>query len=179
MATTYELIAKSVLTSNTATVTFSDIPGTFSDLYIHISGRCDRVTSLAQGAYGYLTISLNGSTANFSSRTLLGTGTSAISQSLTSNRISYSLGCDNQTADTFGSIAIYIPNYAGSTNKSISATGVNETNSSASEAALISEWATLWSNTAAITSVAFATETANSNLFKSGSSFFLYGITKA
>ena len=179
MATTMKLIGKSVLTSNTATVTFSDIPGTYTDLAIMISGRIDRVTSLAQGAYGYLTISLNGSTSNFTSRTLLGTGTSVISQSLSNNRISYSLGCDNQTADTFGSISIYIPNYAGSTNKSISATGVNETNSSASEAALISEWATLWSNTAAITSVGFANESANSNLFKSGSSFFLYGITKA
>jgi hypothetical protein len=78
------------------------------------------------------------------------------------------------TASTFGNCSIYIPNYAGSTNKSMSIEGASESNHSG---AGIGAAACLWSSTAAITAIKlFPYHGSN---WKSGSSFFLYGITKA
>jgi hypothetical protein len=69
---------------------------------------------------------------------------------------------------------MYVPNYAGSTNKSMSSTGVQETNASGAD---MGAAASLWSSTDAITQIQILPLTGPN--FVSGSSFYLYGITKA
>ncbi len=54
------------------------------------------------------------------------------------------------SASTFASTEVYIPNYAGSTNKSYAVDQVQETNGTTAYMNLL---AGLWSNTAAITSI--------------------------
>jgi hypothetical protein len=175
MATTCKLIAKNVLGSNAADVTFSNIPQTgYADLVLLISARSNRASVTYEGVY----LLLNGDTANnMTARTLRGDGSAASSFSQAAAKlleIDTSATAANATSNTFGSLEVYIPNYAGSTNKSISATAVHETNAST---AYIGAVAALWSNTAAITSIKITPSGANN--FVSGSSFFLYGITKA
>jgi hypothetical protein len=171
MATTMKLIGKVVLSSNTATVTFSSIPGTYTDIVLAWSARGDRASSTTQN---YL-IGFNGSTANFTNCYLEGTGSSAISgTNEASGRYLGPQTAAAATSNTFASGECHIPNYAGSTNKSFSVTNAHETNATA---AYITAIAGLWSNTAAITSIELTTSPTHN--FVSGSSFFLYGITKA
>ena len=170
MPTTMKLIAKQTLGSTAADVTFSSIPGTpYTDLLVVISARTDR-----SGFYSdFLRVDFNGSSANQSTRWLLGTGSGTSSSTL-----SITVGADatgaTATASTFGISELYIPNYAGSTNKSSSLTAVTENNATGSDIYAI---ANLWSSTAAITSLKFYSN--NSATLQIGSSFFLYGITKA
>ena len=165
MATTCKLIQKIVLGSNAADITFSDIPSTYTDLYIVASARTTRNDA------GVLALRFNGSTTGYSNRFLEGNGSSAASYTDTDAIIVCGA---TSTSNTFGSVEIYIPNYAGSTNKSASITSVQETNASG---AFIRAHAFLWSNTAAITSVKIQDNTSTNIV--SGSAFFLYGITKA
>ena len=169
MPTTMKLIAKTTLGSASAPVTFSSIPGTYTDLVCVVSAR----SANAVDTIGMF-LRFNGDTngANYSWRRLFGTGSTTGSD--TNGNAPMILTGDNATANTFGGIEIHIPNYAGSTNKSVSATGATETNATA---AVIAATAGLWSNTAAITSLSLYVD--SSQNFKSGSSFFLYGITKA
>lgn len=171
MATTYELIAKQILGSAAASVTFSSIPGTYTDLLFAWSVRGDQASSTYQDIY----IGFNSSTANFTNRYLEGSGSGASSgTNLASGRYLGVVPASTATASTFSNGECYIPNYAGSTNKSFSSTNAHETNATA---AYITVVAGLWSNTSAITSVEFGTSSTRN--FVSGSSFYLYGITKA
>ena len=170
MATTMRLIAKQTLSSNASSVTFSDIPQTYTDLYLVHSLRNTRTGT----AWDIVYLNPNGSNANGTFRELFGNGSTAGSG--TGSRIHGGFSCTaDNTSNTFGSSEIYIPNYTGSTNKSFSTSGLNENNGTS---ALIDVAASLWSQTAAITSLVIES-TVSTNPFVSGSSFFLYGITKA
>jgi hypothetical protein len=61
---------------------------------------------------------------------------------------------DGATASTFSNDAIYIPNYSGSTNKSVSIDTVTENNATAAHQTIT---ASVWANTAAITSIKIVT----------------------
>ena len=162
---TYTLIAHTELGSAQGSITFSSIPQTFTDLVIKISIRSDVAASVT----GVTTfIRPNGSTASFTSRALYGSGSAASSFTSTAFNIN---NPSNYTANTFSNSEIYIPNYAGSTNKSLSTDTLNENNGTTADMAI---WAGLWSNTAAITSLSIVPEGGN---FVSGSSATLYGIT--
>lgn len=166
MATTMRLIAKTVLGSDTATVTFSNIPATYTDLYAVCSVRSTRSVGTSDG----MLMQFNDSTSSYSWRWLLGSNASSSSGS------DATAGVINQatdTADSFSSCEFYIPNYAGSTNKSWSGISGQEKNATASDGPLLI--AGLWSNTQAITSILFKTSGSN---WKTNSSFYLYGITK-
>jgi hypothetical protein len=78
------------------------------------------------------------------------------------------------TASTFGSIETYIPNYVGPTTKSFSSSSAQETNGATARIDVI---AGLWSNTSVITSIALSPR--GGTTLVTGSSFYLYGITKA
>ena len=73
------------------------------------------------------------------------------------------------TASTFGNAEIYIPNYASSNNKSVSADFVSETNAAD---AIFGLTAGLWANTSAITSIKLTPAAA----FAQYSTATLYGI---
>lgn len=165
MPNTFTLIASSTVGAGGATsVTFSSIPSTYTDLCVKFSAR-DNSSYVANN----IALSFNGSTASFSVRNLYGNGSSALSGTA-SNQAGLAAAA-NATASTFSNSEFYIPNYAGSTNKSYSGDTVSENN--ATEAY---DWfnAGLWSNTAAITSI---TITAGSSAtFQNYSNFYLYGI---
>jgi hypothetical protein len=170
---TYTLIDSEVLASSAASVTFSAIPATFTDLVLRVSARCADT-----GTYAALKFTLNSHTSsNYSFTVLYGTGSSALSDrdsSLTSAKPKFTINANDATANTFGSAEIYIPSYLASQNKPISAFGVSETNSSTS---YMGANALLWRNTAAITSIQIS-ELFDTNLL-TGSSFYLYGISNA
>ena len=166
MANTYVKIGSTVTVGvlGAADITFSSIPATYTDLVIKISGRTNKAA-----VFDDIAISFNGSTASFTGRELYGDGAAAASIS-TSRAASIATG-STATASTFGNSEIYIPNYAGSTTKTFSVDGVQETNATTAYAIMI---AGLWSNTAAITSVALTPLVGT--LFSQYSSFALYGI---
>lgn len=159
----YELIEHKKLDSPGASITFSNIPQNGTDLLLIFSLRAD-------SADGNTTLSFNGSTANFSVRTLFGSGSGVGSD--TSVRLIAGQNPSNHTANTFASAQLYIPNYAGSTNKSFSFDGVQENNATGSYQNIL---AGLWSQTAPITSI---TLTNGSGNFVSGSSATLYKINR-
>lgn len=170
MTLTYIPIASTTLSTSAATVTFSDIPQTYSDLVL----RCSiRGTHTGFTVNGQLVIN-NSSTSNITTRYLYGFGTSATSSEdgpLNYLLIKETIPGTSITSNTFNSLEIYIPNYAGSTNKPFSVSSVTENNSSTINA--ISAQAGLRTNTAAITELRIQPGSGN---LESGSTFHLYGI---
>ena len=180
MPNTFELIASSTVGAGGVTsVTFSSIPNTYTDLAIEISVRSSR-TGVPADSLGYR---FNDTTSGYSEIALYGDGSSASSFPLTTfspagqvwGRLDGGvINAGNTTANTFTSIFMYIPNYAGSTNKSFSADLAAENNSSTAYMELN---AGLWSNTAAITQIAFRDN--NLGNLAQYSSFYLYGVKNA
>jgi len=163
MATTYKLIESQVLGSTTASVTFSAIPATYTDLKVVASVRGTAAT--VNQSYQ---MTFNGtSTTGLTMRRLYGSGAAAASDT---NITSEGVGA-TATANTFSNDEYYIPNYASANYKSFSIDNVGENNGATAYTLLD---AGLWSNTAAITSIVF-TGTAGS--FVQYSSFNLYGIS--
>ncbi len=168
MPNTFELIASSTVgAGGTANITFSSIPSTFTDLIIKLSARSsDSATSAG------VVMQFNGSSSSLSYRLLEGDGSTAASYNGTTGRVGVT-DAATSTASTFGSLEVYIPNYAGSTNKSSSTDSVQETNATTAYADLS---ANLWSNTAAITSIAL---TLQAGSFVQYSTAYLYGVKNA
>ena len=158
----YNLIATTTVGSGgAASIVFSGIPQTYTDIKVVMSLR-------ASDSATQILLSLNGSTSNFSARYLFGDGSTPSSGTLA--RYVGALTPSSFTASTFGNTELYIPNYAGSTYKSYSADGAVETNATGAYLSLV---AGLWSDVAAITSL---TLTGNSGNFVEYSSASLYGI---
>ena len=166
MATTYTLISSSTLSASAASVTFSSIPSTYTDLVLKVSAReTSAVVNL------YLQIQLNSTSTGYSWTYLIGDGSTASSgnSATTSSLRVYSSNGDSSTANTFSNIEVYIPNYQSSVSKPISGFGVSETNATGGR---IGANALLSNITSAITSIVLNGNTA----FMAGSSFYLYGI---
>jgi hypothetical protein len=81
------------------------------------------------------------------------------------------------TADTFGSVSIWIPNYTASTFKQLLCTSCVEGATTTSSQWVTAITAGLWANTGAVTSVLMATN--GSGDFMEFSTFTLYGILGA
>jgi hypothetical protein len=163
-----KLIETKTLGTAAASIEFTSIPQTFTDLVVKISSRSDRAGSHVAG----IRIDFNGLSTNFSTRSLFGDGSTATSNTDIEGRAGLTTATSS-TSNTFGNTELYIVNYAGATNKSVSVDSVTETNDSPGF-----QWlaATLWSNTSAITTVGLSP--ANSSNFIAGSTISLYGITK-
>ena len=170
MANTFVKIASTTVGSGgAATIDFTSIPSTYTDLIVKLSSRSTTGTT-AVGA------TLNSDTgSNYTERQLEGSGTGVSSTSGTFSlmRIGSSNGGTDTTSNTFASSELYIPNYAGSNNKSASTDAVTEDNSSVAYATLR---ALLWNNTSAITSISL--KNTNNNNFVQYSTATLYGIKK-
>jgi hypothetical protein len=174
MANTYTLISSNVLSSSAASVTFSAIPSTYTDLVIRWSAR--DTTSTAVGVTLYLQFNANTGTGQtiYSYTRLRGTG-SAADSGLDANfyRGDSSLyNGTSSTANTFASGEFYIPSYTASQNKPYSNFNVDENNATLG---YILASAGLYRDTSAINST---TITALGTAFAIGSSFYLYGISK-
>lgn len=175
MSFTYRKIASvAVGSGGAASIDFTSIPSNYDDLVIKISGRGD-LSNIAT----WVVVEFNGVTTNRSSRLLAGEGSgSAYSASYASDIIFLICGQSN-TASTFGNAELYIPNYAGSNNKSISIDQVTENNATFATNYLFSA---SWANTAAINRVTLYAADASLNknrIWLQHSTAVLYGILKA
>jgi hypothetical protein len=165
MANTFTKIASvTVPTGGQASMTFTSIPSTYTDLVVKISSR-----GINANTYDYISIAFNGSTASQSQIQIEGDGTSATSYSA-SNFQFITDGASN-TASTFGNHELYVPNYLTANYKAASFDSVMEQNGTTA----YSDFKVyLWSNIAAITSITLTGVTGN---FAEFSTATLYGIS--
>lgn len=168
MPTTYKLISKvTVGAGGAASIDFTSIPATYTDLVVLLSARSNRGADSDP-----INLEFNGSTTNDTSRDLEGDGSSAYSGTAGGSQTEIArIPGSNATASTFGNALIYVPNYLSSNNKSSSGDAVTENNGTTAFAKLV---AGLWSDSAAITSVKLISQTGNS--FVQHSTARLYGI---
>lgn len=174
MANTYTLIsAVTVGAGGAASIDFTSIPSTYTDLMVKLSTR----DSNASANNGDVKVVFNASsTSDYSDKWLYGNGGSAFSlghSSQTGTSIGLtSMDSAGNTASTFGSLDLYVPNYAVSANKSFSADAAGETNATT---AYMGFTAGLRSNVAAINQITFYPTTA----FVQYSTAYLYGVSNA
>jgi hypothetical protein len=170
----YVLLEKiTVGAAGASSVTFSSIPQTgYTDLVVKYTARSTYTTFPSDAIDVRLTF--NGSSSGYSERMLYGTGSAAASAATSGSFLNWAGTQTNtaQTASTFASSEIYIPNYTSSNNKSMSIDAVQENNATASAARLV---ASLWANSAAITSLTLSPDYGN---FAQYSTFYLYGVAK-
>lgn len=172
MAVTYKKIASVTVGSTSQTlIQFLNIPATYTDLVIKVSGRSSG--SAGGATWDGIRIRPNGSTTSLSTRAIYGVGSGAGSTT-DANVSGGETSSTNATASTFGNSEIYIPNYLSSSNKAISADGASENNGTS--AALILA-ANLWSSTQAISSFNLALESGSD--FVQYSTATLYGISNS
>jgi hypothetical protein len=164
MPLTYTPIATQTLGSAAASVTFSSIPATYTDLVLVFNGTT--VTSANN-----LSLQFNGDTAsNYSMTRLRGTGSAAESSRFTSQTLM--LGPNiSSTSSTISPVIWQIQNYANTTTyKTALARGGG---SDVETTAIVG----LWRNTAAINQVVVLVN--GSQNMTIGSTFSLYGILAA
>jgi hypothetical protein len=164
---TMQLIETKTLGTATSAIEFTSIPQTFTDLVILCSLRTNRALEIDP-----VVIRFNSSTTNYTRRNLEGDGSAVASTTPTDGRAGDATAA-LATANTFSNFSCYVPNYAGSTNKSASVDSVTEDNITFARQTI---QALLWSDTSAITSIQalplFGTE------FVANCSISLYGILK-
>lgn len=165
-----KLIETKTVGTATNTLQFTSIPQTFTDLYIVLSVR----TTIADNL-GYTTLRVNNSTSNWTTRFLQGNGSGTSSGSTTTAPDFFGSG-GNTTSNTFGNGSVYIPNYTGSANKSLSIDFVSENNASGAFSAIQRIVAALWSDSSAITS--FEVVADGSTNLAVGTTVSIYGVTK-
>ena len=161
MPSTYEPIATQTLGSAAASVTFSSIPSTYTDLVLVIN------PTMASNAD--VTIIFNGDTANnYSSTYLSGNGTTA-----SSSRFSTFPKIYLDSINTGTGIVQYNVSFMNYSNATTYKTALARFASAG-----VGTQATvgLWRSTAAITSMTITGDTVN---FTTGSTFTLYGIKAA
>ena len=173
MAITYEPIATTTLSTATASVTFSSISGSYTDLVlISQAGSTAGNNNLAAR--------VNSDTgANYSITFLQGTGAVAAS-SRASNESRITLSERGDLDSTLSCVNVsHFMNYSNTTtyktiiSRANNAGGAGSTSSPYGLSACIN----LWRNTAAITSIELFAATGTT--FITGSTFSLYGITAA
>jgi hypothetical protein len=167
----YNLIATTTVDSpsGASTIEFAFIPQTYTDLQLVINGRSTGAVTADN-----INLKFNGSSTGYSTKNLWGNGSAV--QNDSSSALSYLYGSvgvtgASATALVFGNSSFYIPNYAGSTNKSVSMDLVTENNATLAYAVFV---AGLWSNTEAINKITMTLNTGPA--FAQYSSASLYGI---
>ena len=165
MPVTYEPIATTTLGSAQATVTFSSIPATYTDLVL--------VTNLGgDTTAASLLLRVNGdSGSNYSTTVLYGTGSSALSAGYSNLTSAYAGQINTGLPAALSAISIIqIFNYANTTtNKTI----ISRYNEAGTE---VNAMVSLWRSTSAINEVILRTA---SSSFRTNSTFTLYGIKSA
>ena len=164
MANTMTLIQSvTVPSGGSASITFSSIPATYTDLVLKASMRGDAAQIL-------LKVQPNGDTTGLSRRSLYtDNGTGAYSGSASDSFAAF-INSSAYTASTFSNMEIYFPNYSGSAAKSYSVDMVGENNATTTIMGMI---AGLDTTTAAISSIVL---TPNSGNIAQFSTAYLYGI---
>lgn len=153
-----------------ASIDFNSIPQTpYTDLIVVFSGR----STSQNGTLVWADVQFrpNGATTSITAKSFYGLG-DANGSTPDGNITGGSAVGNNATASTFSNVRIYIPNYAGSTNKSWSVDSATENNGTN---AVLVAGADVWANTSAITSISLVTVQGS---FAQYSTAYLYGLTK-
>ena len=175
----FESIATVTLGSDTNSVTFNSIVGTYQHLQVRILAR-----DTATGVGYHLKWRFNSdSGTNYPSHALQGDGASATAAGYTG--LSYGTAVNlfttaSHTNNNFSAIIMDILDYSSSSkNKTVRVFGGYDNNGAASGGGgdgVIGLDSSVWLSTSAITSLVFTSDGVN---YKSGSTFALYGIKGA
>jgi aspartate/tyrosine/aromatic aminotransferase len=153
-----------------SSITFNNIPQTFTDLKVVVSAR---VTN-ASNFYSPMFMTVNGLTSSTYSDTIIyaspGVNSSRNSYGATSNVLIGYVDGETATASTFSSNEIYIPNYTSSNYKQCIADSIMENNSTS---IVDSFSAILLRTTNAISSLSVT-----AGVFAQYSTFSLYGVLR-
>ena len=172
MANTYTLISSvTVGSGGAANIEFTSIPQTYTDLLLRASLRATTADFEV-----WATLTLNGTTSGYTSRILYGDGSVVANLTETSSSAWNYAGimtANTATASTFNSQDIYIPNYTGSNQKSVSIDFAYERNATKAVAGF---FAGILTSTSAVTSILIKP---NANNFVQHSTAYLYGISNA
>jgi hypothetical protein len=172
MAFTYSKLAEvTVGAGGASTIDFNNIPQNYTDLVLKVSCR---VSAFSGYALSRLRARFNIDSANNYTNRLVYNNSGSINSEASgaSSGITYFYATANDsTASTFGSAELYIPNYSGSTTKSVSIDTVSENNGAA---VIMAFNAGLWSITSPINSISISDT--NGFTFVQHSSATLYGV---
>jgi hypothetical protein len=156
-----------------ASITFTGIPSSATDLLILVSGRA----SWASAIRGQLEFQFNPNNNNHIGRGYGGYNGNLFQQNDTTPsdrfKLFNAIPAGSSTANTFGSASLYVSNYTGSQAKTASLDATMENNSSTSGLGIL---AGQWNGTSAITSIRISHDQEN---FVQHSTASLYLITKA
>ncbi len=166
-------LAEFLLGSDSTTVSFTSIPGTYRHLRLVCCGRL--TGSVTNAVIG---IQFNGDTgSNYDGEraAFFGAGSAFVAGfAQTSGGVADFPGANASSADQAGQVEIVIANYSGTTfNKNVTATSGAVWNTSGNNAD-VEIFSVMWRNTAAITQIDLLALSGN---FKTGSLFSLYGMT--
>lgn len=167
MANTHGLIQTITVGTATATMDFTSIPQTYTDLKLLISGR------VTQSSPSDIYVDFNGVTTGYTRKIIYTDDYVTIYGYSDSARGFLTAQGSSSTANVFTIGELYIPNYTGANNKVISALTNTENNATAASFNITGG---TWNNTAAITRI---TLTIPSSTFVQYSSASLYGIKNA
>jgi hypothetical protein len=166
MATTYEKIATTTLGAGAASISFTSIPGTYTDLRLVLVGT-------SPGNYPSIRYN-NDSASNYSMTQIYGTGSSAASNRNTSQTEWYpNINAMSSTVPTMIEVDVF--SYAGSTFKTGLATSSFDFNGSGSTVRSVG----LYRSTTAITRLDIFALYGSPQEFNTGTTATLYGILKA
>lgn len=162
MPATYEPIATTTLGSAAASITFSSIAASWTDLRLVL-------TATASGGTKFL--KFNSSSTGYSNTWILGDGSSATSgQSTSYPRLDLNSQDTGDSTPSLDTVDIF--SYAGSTFKTCLMTSSHDENGSGQ----VMRQVGLWSNTSAITSIELSVA---GNTWSIGTTATLYGIKNA
>jgi hypothetical protein len=163
MPKTYEPISTQTLAATAASVTFSSIPQTYTDLVMTVT------TISSTTNYPYVVLNSDTGT-NYSKTWITGTGATVASSRDANTAISYiTANSASITSSSFISIVHFMSYSNTITNK----TFLSRSNSAGSG---VDFQVNMWRNTSAITSIQILP---NTGTWSSGSTFTLYGIKAA
>jgi hypothetical protein len=170
---THSLIASQTLASASATVTFSAISQSYTDLKLIISARASNA-----GGYANTTINFNGSGGTYANKLFYGVGTgnsATVGTVFPTAAFIGDIPASGVYANTFSNQEIYVTNYKDTnTYKGYYTSSAHEDNQAA---AFLEADSGVWLSTAAITSMVISC--GNSGQFVTNSMFSLYGINKS
>jgi hypothetical protein len=169
MATTYQFITSTILSTTATSVTFSSVPQTFTDLVIKATYRSSAASAFGANPF----VRFNSDSSSLYSYIFLqgnGSGLSTGTQNEINLATMQSSTTAGNTANTFTSNELYISNYTGTLVKPFSQYKTAENQSTNNETHV---FASLYRGTSPITTITFGISGSN---FIADSSFYLYGI---
>ena len=168
---TYELIGSTTITSNTTQVLFTGIPATYTHLECRISARSTRNNYIEDFYFMLNNTSNTYTSTSFTGRMIFTDGGQTDPSYLVYTTPGFISGLTT-TSNSYGSVRLYIFNYAENQNKTWNYEGHFTDYNNTSRVGM-GIGGGLWSDTAAVTSINFINPNGN---YVAPSTFSVYGI---